>query len=281
MEFIYDDHTVSYIKFGKGPRSLIAFHGFGQNAGVFYNIEPAIGKQFTVYSINLFHHAESRYPTYKDPNTPISPAWHLEWFKLFLAEAGIDRFSLMGYSLGGRVSLMYMQQMPKQIESMILLAPDGIKKSFWYHYATQNARGKKLFNRMVERPDLFFKLIRYLRIMGILSKKMEKFTRAQFSDAQRREKVFHVWNAYSQLLPRVSVTRQTIREYRIPTIIFTGKYDPVLNPQIGSILTQGMDGLINWHVLDSGHDLLKPSYCDAIYPVLSEKLYARFDTLNT
>jgi len=277
MEFEYDRHIITYLKFGSGTKILIAFHGFGQDASVFYNIEPAIGKKFTIYTINLFHHGGSCFPNDKDPNSPISPEWNLAWFEQFLQKHNIQQFSLMGYSLGGRVALMYMQQMPQRIESMILLAPDGIKKSFWYHYATQNPRGKKLFKRVVERPDLFFNLVKYLRMMGILSKKMEKFTKAQFGDEERRKKVFHVWNAYSHLLPRVSASRKILREYKIPAVIFTGRYDPVLNPQIGSILTHDMDGLIQWHILDSGHDLLKPAYCDSIHSILFDKLYHKLN----
>lgn len=273
MIFEFQGYQIGYIKFGDGPHPLLAFHGFGQQAEVFYNLEAALEQTFTVYSFHLFHHGNSRYPAGVSKSEPITPEFHQAWVEAFLQKEGIEKFSLMGYSLGGRIVLQTLQQMPERIQSLILLAPDGIKKSFWYHYATQNPRGKILFKRTVERPELFFRLVKYLRMMGFVSKKMEKFTHAQFGDREKREKVLHVWNAYSLLVPRVGISKQIIREYKIPVALFTGKYDPVLNSEIGAILHKGMEDLVTWKVLETGHDLLKPVYCEAIYPVLAERIF--------
>jgi len=273
MTFEFREYRTEYIRFGHGPATLLAFHGFGQQPEVFYNLEASLGKHFTVYSFALFHHGGSTYPPGKSPDEPLDLETFRELLEAFCTANNIGEFSLMGYSLGGKVALQYMQLMPERVRSLILLAPDGIKKSFWYHYATQNTRGKKLFRKMVQRPDLFFRLIKYLRMMGIVSGKMEKFTISQFSDEVKRKKVFNVWNTYSLLLPKVSKTRETIRSYRIPTVIFTGTYDPVLNAMIGKILVTGMEEFVHWKPITAGHDLVKETYNDTIYPVLREFIY--------
>lgn len=278
MVFEFEGYQMGYVKFGQGPHPLLAFHGFGQHAEVFYNLEAALGKHFTVYSFDLFHHGKSLFPQGVPKNTPITPEFHQAWIETFLNENTIQRFSMIGYSLGGRLVFQTLQQMPQRVQSLILLAPDGIKKSFWYHYATQNPRGKILFQRTVERPELFFRLVKYLRMMGFVSKKMEKFTHSQFGDREKREKVLHVWNAYSRIVPRVGITKQVLRQYHIPVALFTGKYDPVLNSEIGSILHKGMEDLVTWKVLETGHDLLKPVYCEDIYPVLAERIFPLLDT---
>lgn len=274
MVFEFEGYQIGYVKFGHGPHPLLAFHGFGQQAEVFYNLEAALGKHFMVYSFNLFHHGSSCYPEGLSKSEPLKPEFHQAWIENFLEQQGIDRFSLIGYSLGGRIALQTLHQMPQRIQSLILLAPDGIKKSFWYHYATQNPRGKILFQRIVERPELFFRLVKYLRMMGFVSKKMEKFTHSQFGDRKKREKVFHVWNAYSRFNPQVRITKQLLRQYHIPVVLFTGKYDPVFNSEIGNILQTEIKDLVTWKILEAGHDLLKPVYCEDIYPVLAERIFS-------
>jgi hypothetical protein len=110
---------------------------------------------------------------------------------------------------------------------------------------------------------------------GIVGKKMEKFIRSQFYEETNRKKVFNVWNSYSAITPRVAKTKETIRSYRIPAVIFTGTYDPVLNRMIGKILVNGMEDLVYWQPLQAGHDLLKETYNDQIYPVLQEYIFTK------
>lgn len=273
MIFEYGQYRVEYEQWGSGPQVLLAFHGFGQLPTVFYNLEASLTSRFTVYSLALFHHGKSCYPPDRSPDDPLTPNEFRDLMDAFRAYIHADRCSLMGYSLGGRLMLQYMQQRPDKIITLILLAPDGIKKSFWYHFATQNPRGKRLFRRMVQRPRLFFRLVKYFRMMGFLNAKMEKFIGSQFGDEANRRKVFNVWNTYSLLVPRVGRSREVIREYRIPTVIFTGTYDPVLNNMIGKILVDGMEPWVHWHPIKAGHDLLKESYNDHIYPVLKQHIF--------
>lgn len=273
MIFEFRQYQLEYLIIGNGPEPLLGFHGFGQIPAVFYNIEPSLGRHFTLYSFALFHHGKSRYPAEVSPDKPIEPEFLAAMLDAFCAEKKIEQVSLLGYSLGGRVCLQYLQLRPERIKAMILLAPDGIKKSFWYHFATQSPRGKKLFKRMIDRPSLFFQLVKYFRMMGIVSKKMEKFIHSQYDDETNRKKIFNVWNAYSHITPRVSATRQAISEYRIPAVIFTGTYDPVLNEEIGRILSKGLEEYVHWQPIKAGHDLIKESYNEVIYPVIAKKIF--------
>jgi pimeloyl-ACP methyl ester carboxylesterase len=263
--FNYKQYQVEYLQFGHGKKILLAFHGFGQDATIFYNIEAAIAPYFTIYSFNLFHHGKSCFPEGLSPDAPMSMEFNKEWLEAFLTEHQIESFSLLGYSLGGRVALSYLHLFPERIESLILFAPDGIKKSFWYHFATQNHRGKKLFRRMITRPDLFFRIVKYLRMMRLIPQPMEKFLHAQFGKEELRKLIFHVWNSYSRIETPIRITKRILTEQNIPTLVFTGMYDPVLNKEIGQILLKGLESKVKWISLPSGHHLLKPTLCEEIH----------------
>lgn len=45
----------------------------------------------------------------------------------FLLNFGIEKFGLIGYSMGGRIVLVTMELMYQRINSVLLIAPDGLK----------------------------------------------------------------------------------------------------------------------------------------------------------
>lgn len=269
MIFEYKKYEVSYEKWGTGPEILIAFHGFGQSATIFSNIAPALEKNFTVYACSLFYHGESKLPNHIPPGEPLPADFFKEGVLEFCKKNNIDKFSLMGYSLGGRLVLKLLEMIPERINSLLLLAPDGVKKSRWYYFATHHFIGKRLFRRVVYKPKLLFALVNLFSGIGIIKKKMKKFVYSQFSEKENRLKILHVWNTYSIITPSVRKVKATIKEHQIKTLIFTGTYDPVLNEEIGYILSNGLEEDVKWIKIKAGHDLLKPNYSPIIEQELS------------
>ncbi len=264
MLFEYNGYVVSYEKWGSGPEVLLAFHGFGQSASIFSNIAPALEKKYTVYACSLFYHGDSKLPDHVLPGEPLPPEFLKEGVLEFCRQHGIGNFSLMGYSLGGRLVLKLLEMIPERINSLLLLAPDGVKKSRWYYFATHHFIGKRLFRKAVYKPKLLFTTVNLFSGLGIIKKKMKKFVYSQFSDEENRFKILHVWNTYSIITPSVRKVKATIQEYHIKTLIFTGTYDPVLNEEIGYILSHGLEEEVKWIKIKAGHDLLKPAYSDLI-----------------
>ena len=264
MIFTYKQYEVCYEKWGTGKEVLLAFHGFGQQASIFSNISPALENKFTVYACSLFYHGGSKIPDYVRDGEPLPPEFLKEGVLEFCRQNNIEKFSLMGYSLGGRLVLKLLEMIPEKINALLLLAPDGVKKSRWYYFATNHFIGRRLFKRVVYKPKLFFSLVKIFRATGIIKEKMQKFIFSQFYDTQNRLKVMHVWNTYSIITPSVRKVKATIKEHHIKTLIFTGMYDPVLNEEIGHILQIGLEEEVKWIKMKAGHDLLKPAYADII-----------------
>lgn len=264
MLFVYKDYQISYEKWGTGSRILLAFHGFGQSATIFQNISSALKDTYTVYACSLFYHGDSKFPEHVVPGAPLPPEFLKLGVEEFCKQNNIEHFSLMGYSLGGRLALKLIEMMPERIESVVLLAPDGVKKSRWYYFATNHFIGKRLFRRVVYKPGILFALVNGFRSVRIINEKMKKFVYSQFSDADNRLKVLNVWNTYSIITPKVSNVKKIIQKFQIKTLIFTGTYDPVLNEKIGYILSTGIEEYVKWIKIKAGHDLLKPVYADLI-----------------
>ena len=83
----------------------------------------------------------------------------------------LKTFYLLGYSMGGRIALRLLQQIPKQIEKVVLLAPDGLHKNFWYRFATHTIVGRNLFYKSMKNPRLLFSIAKKLRVRGALEQR--------------------------------------------------------------------------------------------------------------
>ncbi len=269
MIFEFKQYIVSYEKWGTGSEVLISFHGFGQSASIFNNIASALEEKYTVYACSLFYHGESKLPDHVNPGEPIPPELFKEGVLEFCRQNNIGKFSLMGYSLGGRLVLQLVELIPERINHLLLLAPDGVKKSRWYYFATNHFIGKRLFKRVVYKPKLLFRLVKVFKATGIVKEKMAKFVHSQYGEEEKRLKIFNVWNTYSIITPPVRKVKANIKEHHLKTVIFTGEYDPVLDSQIGHILSTGIEEEVKWVKIKAGHDLLKPAYADLIKAELS------------
>ncbi|MGZ8551956.1 MAG: alpha/beta fold hydrolase, partial [Chitinophagaceae bacterium] len=55
----YKNSLVSYYFFGTGPRQVVCFHGYGEDATLYAFLEKYAGNQFTFYSIDLPFHGQT------------------------------------------------------------------------------------------------------------------------------------------------------------------------------------------------------------------------------
>ncbi|MBC7893637.1 MAG: alpha/beta hydrolase, partial [Sphingobacteriaceae bacterium] len=116
-----DSIHLRYRSFGSGPRTLLAFHGMGQSGAAFSSLGTVLGDTFTTYAFDLFFHGES-----SGLNEPLSKPFWAELLRRFLAEKKVERFSVAGFSLGGRLALATLETLYDRIDEVILVAPDGL-----------------------------------------------------------------------------------------------------------------------------------------------------------
>jgi len=132
--FEVEELKIPFIKFGKGKKAMLAFHGFNKNIYDFTIFEPSLGDKFTVYSFGLLYH--HKYHAV-DEETIFTVAILKKFINSFLTTIDKDRFSLLGFSLGGRLCLKIIEVFAPLIEKAFLLAPEGIRINPWYRLITQ------------------------------------------------------------------------------------------------------------------------------------------------
>ncbi|MFN3315350.1 MAG: alpha/beta fold hydrolase [Raineya sp.] len=213
MDGVYlQTQKMQCLQIGEGEKILFAFHGFGQNPNVFECLRPLL-PNYTIYSFDLLSFG-------KEPQKK-------EIFRLvdeFCHNQQIKKFSIVSFSIGSKIALSLLENFSEKIEKMILIAPDGFRKSYWYQFAT-SFFGKKLFWQFIKNPHYFLKIAHYLSKIKILNKELLKITQIYTDTPPKRFLLWRTWLSQKHLFPNHKVLHKVYQENQIFTKIFATAED--------------------------------------------------------
>ncbi|MBL7856923.1 MAG: alpha/beta hydrolase [Cyclobacteriaceae bacterium] len=239
-----------YRKEGNGSMALLLFHGFGQDHHIFKSFVQVMGDCYTVYSFDLYFHGKSEWG---HGEKPLEKSDWKETIQIFLSDNAIETFSLGGFSMGGKFALATLEAFPTQTKEIFLIAPDGIKTSFWYSLATYPLALRKLFKSIVDHPALFNSIVHTLQQLNLIKKGLGKFAAHQMNTEEKRRKVYFSWVVFRHLKFNLDDISNLINTYQIDTTVLVGKYDEVIRPeQMHRFLKK-----LNKHrfeILETGHN---------------------------
>lgn len=222
--FEFDGNRLAYRKRGYGPEITIAFHGFGQNGRVFDPVGEAAGHQYTVLAVDLFFHGESRYAS----SQLLTKA---DWQRLigaFLDAHHIDRFSLMGFSLGGRFALTTVEAFADRLNQLMLVAPDGITRSPWYRLATATGAGRWVFRYGLRHLSALNQVGHALVRVGLLNRTAMRFAELSLGTPEQRTLVHTVWTRFRLITPDINALSTLLNRYSVRVRFFTGAFDRIV-----------------------------------------------------
>lgn len=220
----YQDWKLAYKKTGKSLPPLLLFPGFGQTHKAFEPLVDVIKEHYTCYSFDLFYHGESTAP--KDQPLEIS-TWK-KIFQLFLKEEQLEKFSIGGFSIGGKYILPIIPEHAAMISQIIFIAPDGIKTNIWYKLATYPAPFRRFFRSMIRYPQRFYVISRALRRLGIIDKRLSFFVEKQMQSPTQRSKIYDTWAGIRKIKIKTRDLKRVIIKNQISTIIFLAKEDKII-----------------------------------------------------
>ncbi|HPM32324.1 MAG TPA: alpha/beta hydrolase [Chryseolinea sp.] len=251
--FVQTENAIlHYTVVGTGNKTLLLFHGFGQDNEVFQPLAQALSSTYTLYIFDLYFHGKSKWANDEQPLEKV------EWKKImntFLSQNTIDAFFVGGFSLGGKFAMATAEAFPEKTKALFLIAPDGIKTSFWYSIATYPFLFRKLFKSMITNPGTFNALANVIQSIGLVDKGLIRFAEHQMNTQEKRNQVYYSWVVFRRMTFDLSKLAKLLNDHHIPVTMVTGRYDKV-------ILTRNMnhflEKLANPHiaVLDSGHNSL-------------------------
>jgi pimeloyl-ACP methyl ester carboxylesterase len=247
---------------------MVCFHGYGENATLYGFLEKYLDDQFALYAIDLPFHGHTEW----NEGLVVSDDDLRQIVERVMADAHSaptgERFSLLGFSLGGRVVLSLYQQVPQAIDRIILMAPDGLKVNFWYWLSTQTWLGNKVFAYSMRNPGWFFAFLKTLNKLGWVNASIFKFVNYYIGNTEAREYLYQRWTGLRKLKPRLSSIKKMIRQYQTPVQLVYGKYDRIILPVRGKKFRKGIEAHCTLTVINSGHQVVHENHIDQLLPVL-------------
>ena len=180
----YKNSTIHYYQFGQGPETLVSFHGYAEDGKSYSFLEDHL-TDTTIFSIDLPFHGK----TVWNEGLDFTDTDLLHILREIIGSAR-KSYSIIGYSLGGRIALSLIEKDPNHAQKLILIAPDGLKVNFWYWLSTQTVIGNKLFLFTMKKPEWFFGFLKLLNKLKLVNSSIFKFVRYYIGEAEVRDLLY-------------------------------------------------------------------------------------------
>jgi cardiolipin-specific phospholipase len=115
-------------------QNLVMLHGYGAGLGFFYKNFEGLSRApgWKIYALDLLGMGRSTRPPFKirasDKQGKITEAenWFVDSLEEWRKERKLEKFSLMGHSLGGYMAACYCLKYPGRVNKLYLVSPVGI-----------------------------------------------------------------------------------------------------------------------------------------------------------
>ncbi|WP_258104840.1 alpha/beta hydrolase [Marinoscillum sp. MHG1-6] len=213
-----------FSKHGNGPKSILFFHGFGQELSAFSSYIEALKSDYRLYLIDLPHHGSS--PPLDQEMTKIRWAEILE---NFLETESIDQFSIVSFSLGGRYAISSLFNFRDRIEYCFLIAPDAIYPSIWYKMAT-NPIGNVLFKFAMTNDLILNGVLWFSEKTRLAPKSLIRFANKQIPTRDKRLQLYATWTNVKNLKYKISLITEEFNTTPVIIHVILGEEDIVIPP---------------------------------------------------
>lgn len=222
--FRYQHQQLAYRRMGTGPRIVVAFHGFGQTSLVYAPLAAALGDVYTIYAVDLFLHGGSKRPD----STQLAKQDWCDCIGAFLTDRRIGRFTVMGYSLGGRFALVLTECFASRIDEVILMAPDGIRFSRWYGLATQSMVGRAVFAFAMRQLPVLHRIGQGLVALRLLRPSLLRFAEVSLATPEQRRRVYDAWTQFRRIKPDLHCVAHELTRQIVTIHLIVGVYDQIV-----------------------------------------------------
>jgi pimeloyl-ACP methyl ester carboxylesterase len=201
---------VHYYTAGQGE-PLVVIHGGGGDARTWRNNIVELSEKYTVYAPDLPGYGGSQ---------PLDGKYYIPELSAFLgsfaSNLGLERFYLMGHSMGGGIALDYALKSPQKIKKLVLVSSLclGREIAFWVR---------------------LFSIPAFLRSMGLLTISILKGIKWMAERLNPAEFIMPLSPASVTIGGNITTLRQQsvvlenrLAEIAVPTLLVWGSRDPIV-----------------------------------------------------
>ncbi|KAI5845081.1 Alpha/Beta hydrolase protein [Morchella snyderi] len=131
---IINEFSVTRTGEGEPKHHLVMLHGYGAGLGFFYRNYDMLSRRagWKLWSLDLLGYGRSSRPPFcissKGTEGKITEAedWFVDALEEWRKVRGIERFTLLGHSFGGYLSVRYALKYKERVNKLILVSPVGV-----------------------------------------------------------------------------------------------------------------------------------------------------------
>lgn len=249
---------------------MVCLHGYGETGDSYRELGKVAGGEFTLLCPDLPLHGGTKWepPAFNvaDLRSVISGIVEKE------CVGSYSPFTLLGYSMGGRLALSFAENFPGDLELLVLLAPDGLKVNPWYWLATRTVVGNRLFRYTMNDPRWLFALMKIGMGTGMLSPGITRFGHHYLDRADERRRLYERWMLFRNFRSDRRKASIISSNKKLPCMIISGKHDRIITAAGLERFVSRNGTAIELILLDAGHRLLKQPFTATIADRIKNKM---------
>lgn len=268
----YYDHSLvrlHYYKFGRGPKKMLCFHGYGMHGRQFSLLETFLGDHYTFYGFDLFFHKETRLKdqSLKQVKTGLSKKDLASLFLDFCTSEDIIDFSLIGYSMGSYYTTALTEEIPERIREFIVIAPSCLKPGVPLRFLSRNKIGNKLLEKLALSNNGMLRLLNMLKTLRVVDAKGHEILYREIATSELRFAFYANTTYLRNLITNKEAFIRSLNTYPIRPVFIFGKRDKMYPPGIGGNVIKKIKRA-EVMVLDENHELVNKNLADNLTKLL-------------
>jgi pimeloyl-ACP methyl ester carboxylesterase len=247
-----------YIRFGSGPRIMIAFHGFADRAELFLNLRYALEDRFTIIAIDLPFHGQTKWP-----DKEFTPEQLKDELIEILEKESVEEFTVMGHSMGGRIILALSDYFKDRIDAYVMLSPAGFQGTLSDSKWLFPKFIRKFLKMLTSKPIFVVAIFRLGKFLGIINRGTLNFLRKQFEYPERRKRLFECWISLHNFPIDLKSFKKIILDRNVKLNFFYGTHDYITPAKYAAKFISDLPEA-KLTMVDDGHYFLKAPLADAL-----------------
>ena len=227
---------------GQGPTLILLSANPGDSRD-FDAVAPQLARRFRLIRLDWPGYGGSAPP---QPPSRAGAQYFLDCFDRFMQTLDAGPVHLLGNSVGGNVAVRYALRQPRRVASLVLVSSGGFTAHNPLSRAFCRLQGQLWFKRLWG-VDGFARF--YLHVRNPWTQAMIGRAAGEQSGAAALQVNAAVWRSF--VAPEHDL-RQAAAALRLPTLVVSGRHDPVIPARDGRAAAAVIPGA-RQVVLDSGH----------------------------
>lgn len=258
-----------YYKYGNGPKAMLCFHGYGMHGKQFRVLEAKLGEKYTFYGFDLFFHKETKLvdQSLNHIKKGISKKELAGLFTQFCAHENIEKFSVIGYSMGTHYATIMVEELAHRINEYIVAAPTAFDPGLLVRFFSTNKFGNKIFEMLALSDKAILHFLNVYRKLRLIDSKSHEILLKEIGTKELRFN-FYASLTYLRFLDTdPQRLEQGLEQHQVKSIFVFGKRDKMYPEKIGNFLIPKLKSA-EVLVLDENHELINKNFADSLSAIL-------------